>query len=121
VNLLLEEDLSPRIAQALRKLGVDAVSVQEVGRQGLSDREQLEYAACERRCFVTRNRDDYRILTRERFDRDQPHPGVLVISSRLPPDDFGRIAAAVKRYLDRHGANPSSFLFDFVSDPDVGA
>lgn len=116
MNLLLDEDLSPRIAQALRKLGVDAVSVHEVGRQGLSDREQLEFAASEGRCFVTRNRDDYRLLTRERFDRNQPHEGVLVISSRLPPDDFGRIAVAVKRYLDRLGASPSAFLFDFVSE-----
>jgi len=118
VKLLLDEDLSPRIAQALRKLGIDAVSVHEVGRQGLSDREQLEYAVSEKRCLVTRNRDDYLILTRELFDRSEPHEGVLVISSRLAPDDFGRIASAVKEYIDLYGDGPTGFLFDFVSDSD---
>lgn len=116
MNLFFDEDLSPRIAQALRKLGVDAVSVHEVGRQGLSDREQLQYAASEKRCLVTRNRDDYLILTREFFDRSEPHEGVLVVSSRLAPDDFGRIASAVKEYLDLYGEGPGAFLFDFVSD-----
>jgi len=121
VNLLLDEDLSPRIAQALRKIGVDAISVHEVGRQGLSDREQLEYAAAERRCLVTRNRNDYLILTRELFDRSEPHEGVLVVSSNLAPDDFGLIAAAVKKYMDLYGDGPTAFLFDFVSDPERSA
>ena len=118
MNLLLDEDLSPRIAQALRKLGVDAVSVHEVDRQGLSDREQLKFAASEKRCLVTRNRDDCLILTREFFDRSEPHEGVLVVSSRLAPDDFGRIAAALKEYLDLYGEGPVAFLFDFVSGPE---
>ena len=118
MKLLLDEDLSPRIAQSLRKLGVDAVSVHEVGRQGLSDREQLEYAASEKRCVVTRNRNDYLILTREFFGRNEPHEGVLVVSSGLAPDDFGRIASSVKEYVDLYGDAPTAFLFDFVSDPD---
>ena len=115
MKLLLDEDLSPRIAEALRKLGVDAVSVHEAGRQGLSDREQLAYAASEKRCLVTRNRNDYVILTREVFDRSEPHEGVLVVSSSLPPDDFGRIAWAIRVYLDRYGDSSTTFLFDFVS------
>lgn len=117
MNLLLDEDLSPRIALALRKLGVDAVSVHEIARQGLSDREQLEYAASEKRCLVTRNRDDYMMLTREFFARNEPHEGVLVVSSGLAPDDFGKIAGAVKSCLDLHGDGRTAFLFDFVSDP----
>jgi hypothetical protein len=92
-----------------------------VGRQGLPDREQLEYAAVEKRCVVTRNRNDYLILTREFFDRSEPHEGVLIVSSRFVPDDFGRIASAVKEYMDLYGDRPAAFLFDFVSDPERSA
>ena len=92
-----------------------------MGRQGLSDREQLQYAASEKRCLVTRNRNDYLILTREFFDRSEPHQGVLVVSSRLAPDDFGRIASAVKEYLDLYRDGPATFLFDFVSDSGLPA
>ncbi|MBI5442514.1 MAG: DUF5615 family PIN-like protein [Deltaproteobacteria bacterium] len=73
MKLLLDEDLSPRISEALRRAGVDAVSVHELGRQGLSDREQLAYASAEDRCLVTRNRNDFLLLTREFFDRGEPH------------------------------------------------
>jgi predicted nuclease of predicted toxin-antitoxin system len=115
LKLLLDEDLSPEIAKRLRASGVDAISVHEIGRRGLPDREQLEFAATDNRCIVTRNRNDFILLTREFFDRGKPHRGVLVVSWKLPPDNFGRIATAVRDYLERFGDGPSDFLFDFVS------
>ena len=41
VRFYLDEDLTPVIAVALRKRGVDAVSAHDLGRIGLSDAEQL--------------------------------------------------------------------------------
>lgn len=115
MKLLLDEDLSPNIALRLRKLGVDAKSVHEIERRGHSDRDQLEYAAERGRCFVTRNRNDYLVLTREFFEKGKPHCGVLIVPWTLPPDKLTVIAKAVQRYVERYGNSPSDYLFDFVS------
>ncbi|MCS7283094.1 MAG: DUF5615 family PIN-like protein [Anaerolineae bacterium] len=50
IRLLIDEDVSmgSRLAVALRRRGYDAVAVQEIGRVGLSDEEQLYYAVQER-------------------------------------------------------------------------
>jgi predicted nuclease of predicted toxin-antitoxin system len=44
VKLLLDEDVQLDLASALRKRGYEAIHVQELGRKGRSDREQIEYA-----------------------------------------------------------------------------
>ena len=113
MRLLLDEDLSPKIAEILRKKGIDAVSVHDIGRGGLSDKSHLEYAASEGRCFVTRNRNDYIILTRQFFSSNKSHKGVLVVSSSHRFDDFSGIAKAIAKYA-AHYNEPTDYLFDFV-------
>lgn len=43
IRLLIDEDVSkgPELAAALRRRGFDAVAIQEIGRSGLRDEEQL--------------------------------------------------------------------------------
>lgn len=113
MRLLLDEDLSPKIAEILRRNGIDAVSVHDIGRSGLSDKSQLEHSASEGRCFVTRNRNDYIILTRQFFASNKPHKGVLVVSSSHRFDDFSGIAKAIAKYI-LHYDKPTDYLFDFV-------
>jgi predicted nuclease of predicted toxin-antitoxin system len=59
VKYYLDEDLSPKIAEILRKDGIDAVSAHEVGMLQESDFAQLEYASSHKRCMVTKNRNDF--------------------------------------------------------------
>ncbi|MBW2644554.1 MAG: DUF5615 family PIN-like protein [Deltaproteobacteria bacterium] len=59
----LDEDLSPKIAELLRKQNVDCISAHEVGMLQASDAEQLKFSARNRRCFITKNRDDFIRLT----------------------------------------------------------
>jgi hypothetical protein len=67
-----------------RDLGLDVVSVHEIDRLGLSDEEQLRFAATEGRILVTRNRDDFLALTTEFYRRGKPHRGVLIVTAGLP-------------------------------------
>jgi hypothetical protein len=114
MKLLLDEDLSPRIAVILRDKGIDALSVHEIGRTGLSDHEQLEYAASEGRCFVTRNRNDYILLTRQFFSMGISHKGVLIVPSTYKPNNFMRIADALYIYVSAWKEDSSDYLFDFI-------
>lgn len=114
MKLLLDEDLSPFVAVRLRKLGIDALSVHEIDRRGLSDREQLRFAAADDRCFVTRNRNDFVALTREFFERGNAHAGVLIVPWTRAPDRPAAVATAIARYVRNWGNRHTDFLFDFV-------
>jgi len=114
VKVCLDEDISPNVASILRSMGVDATSVHEVERQGFSDREQLELASAEGRCLVTRNRNDFILLTQEFFAKGSPHAGVLIVPWAVPPDNFRLVAKRIAQYVKRAGDSPSGYLFDFV-------
>ncbi len=117
-RFLLDEDLSPRVAEVARGLGVDVESVHELGRRGLSDREQLRLAAAGGRIFVTRNRDDYIVLTVEFYRTGEPHSGVLIVPRGLPNNRPERISHTLKRWVDTRATTPQAFdsyHLDFLS------
>jgi len=55
IRLYIDENLSDRIAVALRSKGFDAISAHEVNMRGKTDKEQLEYATKHNRIILTRN------------------------------------------------------------------
>ena len=114
MKFYLDEDLSPKIAQILRKNGVDASSCHEVGMVGASDLEQLELAAGEKRCLVTRNRDDFIKLTLQFFNDHRPHYGVLIIPYTIPGDQFSQIARLLKAFASRHPSGLESYSVGFL-------
>lgn len=110
----LDEDQSPKIARILRKNGVDALSCHEVGMVGASDLEQLEFAAREKRCLVTRNRDDFIKLTLQFFHDHRPHYGVLIVPYTIPGDQFSQIARLLKAFASRHPSGLEPYSVDFL-------
>jgi len=109
LRFLLDEGLPPAAAEIARNLGLDAVSVHEISRCGYPDDERLHLAAGEVRIFVTRNRNDFLLLTVEFYRTGEPHPGVLVTPRSLPNDRPERIAHALKRWADARAGVPAGF------------
>ena len=114
MKFYLDEDLSPKIAQILRKKGIDALSCHEVGMVGASDLQQLEFAAREKRCLVTRNRDDFIKLTLQFFNDHRPHYGVLIVPYTIPGDQFARIARILKTFASLHPSSLEPYSVDFL-------
>jgi len=114
MKFYLDEDLSPKIAQILRKNGVNASSCHEVGMVGASDLEQLECAAREKRCLVTRNRDDFIKLTLQFFSDHRPHYGVLIVPYTIPGDRFSQIARLLKAFASRYPSSLEPYSVDFL-------
>jgi predicted nuclease of predicted toxin-antitoxin system len=110
----VDEDISPKITDILRKNQIDAVSTHEVNMAQSSDREQLEYAASEGRALVTRNRDDFIRLTVQFFNELRPHCGVLIVPYTLPGDKFRRTAKALMKYASEHPLGMEPYTIDFL-------
>lgn len=111
----LDEDLSPKIAELLRKRNIDCISAHEVGMLQASDTEQLIFAARNERCLLTRNRDDFIRLTVQFFNEHLPHYGVLIIPNTIPGDQFSRVANAVAGYASFHPKGMQPYTIDFLS------
>lgn len=76
VKLLLDEQLSPSVAQRLRSLdSIDVVHIRDRGRLGSTDREVLEFAFEDDRILVTGNVTDFLRLARAR----EIHCGIVFL------------------------------------------
>ena len=115
MKFYLDEDISPKISEMLRKSRIDAVSTHEVGMNQAMDSEQLEYAALEGRSLVTRNRDDFIHLTVQFFNEQLPHSGVLIVPHSIPGDTFSHTANAIKEYASKHPSGMQPYTIDFLS------
>jgi hypothetical protein len=113
VKFYLDEDLTPAIAPALRRRGVDAISAHEVGQIGVGDAEQLTFAAGQGRCLVTGNPRDFRRLARDAVARGRAHAGIVLCPPRIHGFDVGAAVKALMKIAERYptGAGEYDVLF----------
>lgn len=80
IRLLLDEDVHPQAAPALRRRGFDVVSVHEIGRAGqrISDDEQLAFAVGQGRAIFSYNEEDFIKLHRAWLKAGKSHRGIIV-------------------------------------------
>ncbi len=103
LRFYLDEDVSFRLVETLRKAGADAIAVRDVRREGLPDVEQLAYAASEGRVLVTYNRTDFQRLDAEWREAGRGHAGVLWAAERtIPRRDIGGLAAVLQQISDAY-------------------
>ncbi len=82
MKLLLDENISPKVAEELaRKGGLDACHVRDRGLLAATDAEVLERAYDEDRVLVTANVGDFLKLARAR----DVHPGIVLLEDGALP------------------------------------
>jgi len=113
----LDEDLSQQVAERLRKAGVSTTYVHEEKTEGWTYEQQLEKAAQDGRCLVTRNRNDFIELTVQFYRDEKRHAGVLIVPYSYPGDQISQLAKALIAYVKKHPDGMLAYGIDFLPPP----
>ena len=102
MKLLLDEQISGRVAERLRGQGCDVVAIAEDGTlRGLSDPDVFEIAQAQKRVIVTYNRADFEAINLEYAELGREHHGLVIVHPiRFPSRDFARLTKALKGLAD---------------------
>ncbi len=96
IALYTDEDITPKLAKALRDREFDAVSAYEVGNIELPDSAHLDFAAAQGRAILTCNARHYIPLFKERYQEGREHSGIIV-TNQIP---FGEMLHRILRLLN---------------------
>lgn len=109
-KFLVDECLSPALAQRLVERGFDATSVRDRGRLAKSDSSIMAYCIAEDRILVTQNAEDFRRLVGD----VAMHPGLIILSANAKERSWLELADALQ-HLRLHGSpDPRSWMFNRV-------
>lgn len=78
MKFLADEHIDAPAVEALKKIGIDVVSVQELGMRGQSDKKLLEYAENAEMVIVTRDSDFLKL-----HSKGAEHAGILFMTKQL--------------------------------------
>ena len=110
-----DEDISPRVAELLRKNNINAISAHENNMLGASDEEQLLAATADYRVMVTRNRNDFIALTVTFFESMQPHRGLIIIPYSIPGSKFSLLAKLLTEFAKKHAGGMEPYTVEFLT------
>ena len=103
---MLDEMLSPAIAEQLTGAGIDTIAVSAMSDlAGQPDSEVLEAAHRLGCVLVTENVRDFAPLAQSWMAHGRAHPGIVLIGSRAIPHGRGKPGAIVSALLRMHAAN----------------
>ena len=116
MKLYLDEDISPKVSEILRKKRMDAVSAHETGMLEASDDEQLAFAVAQGRAMVTRNRDDFITLTVQFFNDLKPHCGLIIVPHTIPGSGFSKLATLLLKHAKARPQGLEPYTVEFLSN-----
>lgn len=98
MKLLLDEQISGKVAERLRDRGHDVTAAtDDPSLRGLSDPDLFEVAQQQGRALATYNRVDFEPIIREYAQMDREHHGLVIVHpTRFPSWEFAQLAAAIE-------------------------
>lgn len=101
MKLLLDEQISGKVAERLRDRGHDVIATTaDPSLRGLSDSDLFEIAQRQGRVVVTYNRADFEAIVREYVEANREHHGLVIVHpTRFPSWEFSRLSAALDAFL----------------------
>ena len=99
-SLYLDEDLTDKLAFALRQRGFEAVAAHEVGLASAEDEAHLSYASEHGMILMTCNRDDFVGLARNWAAAGREHSGII-ISPQFSDRQFGKLLRLTLNLLNQ--------------------
>lgn len=107
MKLLLDEQISGKVADRLRKQGHDAVATTaDAALRGLSDPDLFNAAQQQKRTVVTYNRADFEAIVRDHAANGQNHHGLVIVHpGRFPGWEFARLTKALVKQVLPPGGN----------------
>jgi hypothetical protein len=109
-SILIDECVVEGIAEALRRHGFDAISVQEAHKRGLSNEDLLIYATKEKRAVLTHNIPHFVKLHTEWIKEGKTHYGILVTSEV----EFKKLLRKVTKFLNTVASDEAINLLWFI-------
>jgi hypothetical protein len=101
VKLLLDEQISGKVAERLRNRGYDVIAATDgPSLRGLSDPDLFAVAQRQGRGLVTYNRVDFEPIIREYAESNREHHGLVIVHpTRFPSWEFSRLTSALEGLL----------------------
>ena len=112
-ELLVDEMYPPALAEGLQAVGIDAVTVADLGLSGSSDAEVFRAAVASGRAVLTENVGDFARIAAEHSTAGGHHHGVLIaLSSRFSRRraGIGPLIAAIEAIQSDHLDNRVVYL-----------
>lgn len=102
MKLLLDEQISGKVAERLRNRGHDvAAATDDPALRGLRDPDLFEVAQQQGRALVTYNRADFEPIVRGYAAENREHCGLVVVHPmRFPSWESARLAAGLVSLLE---------------------
>jgi predicted nuclease of predicted toxin-antitoxin system len=103
-SIYIDEDVTSRLAPALRQRGFEAIAAHEAGLKADDDELHLTYAAEHRMILLTSNRDDFIRLAHKWAAENRQHHGI-VIAPQFSDRQFGELLRLTLSLLNRVAAD----------------
>ena len=122
LKLLLDEQISGKVAERLRNRGHDVNAVVTDSELcGLSDSAIFNFAQGERRALATYNYLDFIEIARQHSARGQDHHGLIVVHpTKLPSWELTRLTNELDRFLNEFTPHASLYAWIPLSYPPKG-